>query len=205
VLASRFPARHTGFMETTESVSVRARRTRKTPIIDHARTVEYFGTVNYATNERVLEEIRAHVLNDATAPITLQVTSPGGPTGTAMSFYDTVRHVLKPNLTTIGSGDVDSSGIIIFLTGDTRYVTPHTTLLLHLAGRIFGEGQRFTVAEMDAMLREDRLKDFQYASVLAERSHGRLTSEQVLAMMEKNTILTPLELVTYGLADRVLS
>lgn len=192
-------------METTESVPVRARRARKTLTIDHARTVEYFGTVNYATNERVLEEIREHILDDAAAPITLQVTSPGGPTGTAMSFYDTVRHVLKPNLTTIGSGDVDSSGIIIFLTGNTRYVTPHTTLLLHLAGRIFGEGQRFTVAEMDAMLREDRLKDFQYASVVAERSHGRLTSEQVLAMMEKNTILTPIELVTYGLADRVLS
>lgn len=191
-------------METT-AASVRVRRSKKVPSIDHARTVEYFGTVNYATNERVLEEIREHVLTNPTAPITLQVTSPGGPTGTAMSFYDTVRSVLKPKLITIGSGDVDSSGIIIFLAGDARYVTPHTTLLLHLAGRIFGEGQRFTVAEMDAMLREDRLKDFQYASVVAERSHGRLTSEQVLQMMEKNTILTPIELVTYGLADRILS
>lgn len=185
--------------------AVRARRSKKHAPIDHARTVEYFGTVNYATNERVLEEMRELVHTDASAPITLQVTSPGGPTGTAMSFYDTVRSVLKPNLITIGSGDVDSSGIIIFLAGDTRYVTPHTTLLLHLAGRIFGEGQRFTVAEMDAMLREDRLKDFQYASVVAERSRGRLTSDQVLSMMEKNTILTPIELVTYGLADRILA
>lgn len=191
-------------MESTTS-PVRTRRSKKHPHIDHARTVEYFGTVNYATNERVLEEIREHVRTDARAPITLQVTSPGGPTGTAMSFYDTIRSILKPNLITIGSGDVDSSGIIIFLTGDTRYVTPHTTLLLHLAGRIFGEGQRFTVAEMDAMLREDRLKDFQYASVVAERSRGRLTSDQVLSMMEKNTILTPIELVTYGLADRILT
>lgn len=192
-------------METSASAPVRIRRSKKVPTIDHARAVEYFGTVNYATNERVLEEIRELVIEHATAPITLHVTSPGGPTGTAMCFYDTVRTVLKPTLTTIGSGDVDSSGIIIFLTGDTRYVTPNTTLLLHLAGRVFGEGQRFTSAEMDAMLREDRLKDFQYASVVAERSHGRLTSEQALSMMEKNTILTPIELVTYGLADRVLS
>lgn len=187
-------------METKQ----RTRTSRKRPVLDHARTVEYFGTVNYATNERVLTEIRELVLFDASAPITLQVTSPGGPTGTAMSFYDTIRGILKPRLTTIGSGDVDSSGIIIFLAGDTRYVTPHTTLLLHPAGRHFDEGVRYTTLEMDAMLREDRLKDFQYASVVAERSQGRLASDQVLAMMEAHTILTPLELVAYGLADAVL-
>ena len=33
---------------------------------------------------------------------------------------------------------------------------------------------------------------------------GRLTSEQVLSMMEKNTILTPPELVSFGLADAIL-
>lgn len=194
-------------MEVTENIvapAPRTKRKKKRPVINHSRTAEYFGTVNYATNERVIEEIREFVREAPEEPITLQVTSPGGPTGTAMSFYDTIRHVLKPRLTTIGSGDVDSSGIIIFLAGDTRYVTPNTTLLVHLAGRVFAEGKRFTAAEIDAMLREDRLKDFQYASVVAERSRGRLTSEQVLSMMEKNTILTPLELVAYGLADAVL-
>ncbi|HYF29461.1 MAG TPA: ATP-dependent Clp protease proteolytic subunit [Candidatus Paceibacterota bacterium] len=180
-------------------------RTKKRAIVtDPARTIEYFGVVNYATNERVIEEMRELVIAAPETPITLQVTSAGGPTGTAMSFYDTMRYILKPRLTTIGSGDVDSSGIIIFLAGDTRYVTPHTTLLLHVAGRHFSEGKRYTADEMDAMLREDRLKDFQYASILAERSAGRLDTDQVLRMMEKNTILTPLELVAYGLADRVL-
>lgn len=160
--------------------------------------------VNYTTNERVISEIRELVVESPRQRIALQVTSPGGPTGTAMSFYDTMRYIVRPRLTTIGSGDVDSSGILIFLTGDRRYVTPHTTLLLHCAGREFHEGKRYTADEMDAMLREDRLKDFQYASVVAERSHERLTSDQVLRMMEKNTILTPIELVTYGLADSVL-
>lgn len=182
---------------------LRVPRGRKRPTFDPARTVEYFGMVNYATNERVLEEIR-ELAADSSERITLQVTSPGGPTGTAMSFYDTVRCLIRPRLTTIGSGDVDSSGIIIFLAGDKRYVTPHTTLLLHLAGRHFDEGKRYTASEMDAMLREDRLKDFQYASIVAEASQGRLDTKQVLTMMEKSTILTPLELVAYGLADAVL-
>ncbi len=187
----------------TEAPRARSRK-RSAPVFDPARTIEYFGVVNYATTERVIEEMRELVREDAEAPITLAVTSAGGPTGTAMSFYDHVRLVLKPRLATIGAGDVDSSGIIIFLAGDTRFVTPNTTLLLHRAGRTFEGGKRFTAEELDAMVREDRVKDFQYASVVAERSHGRLTADAVLKMMNENVILTPLELVSYGLADRIL-
>jgi ATP-dependent protease ClpP protease subunit len=170
-----------------------------------ARTLEYLGIVNYGTTERVLEEIRALYLMAPQEEIVLTVTSPGGPTGTAMSFFDHIQRVLKPNLATIASGDVDSSGIILFLSGKRRYVTPNTTLLLHRAGRTFEGGKRITADELDAMLREDRLKDFQYASTVAERSHGRLTAEKVLSLMDANTILTPTELVAYGLADEILS
>jgi ATP-dependent protease ClpP protease subunit len=166
--------------------------------------VEYLGMVNYATTERVVEEIRDLLLEDPKAGMTMLVTSAGGPSGTAMGFYDTVRSILKPNLTTIGTGDVDSSGIIIFLAGKKRYVTKNTTLLFHMAGGAFDSGKRYTANEVDAFLREYRLKDFQYASIVAECSGGRLSSEQVLMMMEKNTILTPLELVSYGLADAIL-
>jgi ATP-dependent protease ClpP protease subunit len=143
-------------------------------------------------------------MHDSAEPISMIVTSTGGPSGTAMSFYDTIRYVVRPPLITIGSGDVDSSGILIFLSGDKRYVTPNTTLLLHLAGRIFDGGTRFTAPEMEAMVREDRLKDYQYASIVADRSAGILTAEAVLRMMEQTTILTPHELVAFGLAHSIL-
>lgn len=176
------------------------------PLLAHkpARSVEYFGLVNYATTERVIEEITALMLLDPHEEICLSVTSAGGPSGTAMSFYDHMRYVLKAPLITIGSGDVDSSGIIIFLSGEKRYITKNTTLLLHRAGRVFDSAKRYTALEMEAMLREDNLKDYQYASILAERSNGRLTTQKVLHLMEKNTILTPLETVSWGLADGIL-
>jgi len=167
-------------------------------------SVDYFGTVNYATNERVLERIRVMCEKNPRESIYLTVTSPGGPTGTAMSFYDHVRYVLKPLVITIGSGDVDSSGLIIFLTGERRFVTKHTTFLFHLAGRVFENDRRFTASDMDAMTREDRKKDEQYASLVAERSRGRLSKENVMEMMKKNTILSPEEFVSCGLADAVL-
>lgn len=187
--------------------------TRRTPVrtktparrFNPARTLEYLGVVNYATTERVLEEIRDLYRAAPEEEIVLTVTSPGGPTGTAMSFHDHIQRVLKPRLTTIASGDVDSSGVILFLSGDSRYVTPNTTLLLHRAGRTFEGGKRITADELDAMLREDRLKDFQYASVVADRSNGRLTADKVLSLMDASTILTPTELVAYGLADEILA
>lgn len=173
------------------------------PTLDRARTVRYIGPVNRTTNERVLASIGKHVDAAPDEQITLFVTSTGGPTGSAMSFYDTIRHVIRPRLVTIGSGDVDSSGIIIFLSGERRYITSRTTLLLHPAGRMFGN-QRYTTDEMESMLAEDKLKDVQYASVLADNSRGYLTVDAVLAMMKAHTVLSPADLVTYGLADHIL-
>jgi ATP-dependent protease ClpP protease subunit len=136
--------------------------------------------------------------------INLIITSPGGPTGVAMSFYDLMRRVYRPVLRTIGAGDVDSAGIVLFLTGTTRFLTPHTTLLLHLAGRTFDSPRRFSTADMASILTEDQLKDNQYAAILAEQSGGRLETAQVLEMMTRNTVLSADEAVAYGLAHDIL-
>jgi ATP-dependent protease ClpP protease subunit len=173
------------------------------PSVKPSRTLRYIGGVMRATNERLLAKMEKLVEAAPHEEIFLFVTSTGGPTGTAMSFYDTVQHVIKPSLTTLGSGDVDSSGIIIFLAGERRFISARTTLLFHPAGRRFGT-ERYTTREMEAMLAEDRLKDAQYAGLVALRSRGNLTSEQVLEMMERHTVLSPHDLVRYGLADSIL-
>ncbi len=166
--------------------------------------VEYFGSVNHGTSEQVLMDIRRLQRESPSGEIILTITSPGGPSGIAMSFYDTMRMILKPNLVTIGSGDVDSSAILLFLSGNRRYVTKHTTLLFHLAGRIFRNDQRFTASEIDAMVDEDRRKDAYYAEIVAEESAGRLTKKKVLTLMKNNTVMTPTDLVTFGLAHGIL-
>ena len=121
-----------------------------------------------------------------------------------MSFYDTVKTWLKPKLCTIGTGDVDSSGIIIFLAGERRFLTPNTTMLLHLGGRTFDKEKRFSTRETENMLKEDRLKDFQYASIVSEATRGRYTPDKILELMSQDTILTAEEAVNMGLAHRVL-
>lgn len=173
------------------------------PLFPIDRMVEYFGCVNYATNERVINQIKK--LCQASAErVYMVVTSAGGPSGSAMSFFDTLTGLLRANLTTIGSGDVDSSGMVVFLTGEKRYVTKHTTGLLHPAGRVFESTKRLTALEMSAMLAEDMLKDEQYAEVLSSRSRGKISKEQVIELMQAHTTLKPEDFIRYGFADSVI-
>lgn len=190
----------------TKTVKRRKARTTKTPFISKPeRSVEWFGGVSYLNLEKVIGRIKEFIISDSNGEIQLTVNSFGGVTGIGMSFYDSVKSVLKPKLTTIGSGDVDSSGIIVFLAGEKRYLTKNTTMLLHLGGRTLESEKRFSTADLEDILKEDKLKDYQYACVVSDATEGRCTPEKVLELMRHNTILTAEEAVNLGLAHQVLA
>lgn len=168
------------------------------------RVIEWLGGVTYGNLERILGLVKSQMSTHPDEEIPLLVNSYGGATGIGMSFYDAVNGWLKPNLVTIGSGDVDSSGIIVFLAGRKRFLTKNTTLLLHLAGRTLEQGKRISTADLDAMLKEDKLKDYQYACVISDATDGRYAPEDILDMMARNTILTAQEAVNMGLAQGIL-
>lgn len=169
-----------------------------------ARTLEWLGGVGYDSLGRIMDGVKSLMVSDPAAEITLLVTSFGGATGVGMSFYDAMTTWLRPNLVTIGSGDVDSSGVTVFLAGAKRYLTKNTTMLLHMAGRTMEGGRRLTAADLDAMLKEDKLKDYQYACVVSDATEGRHSPEDVLGLMAKNTILTAQEAVNMGLAHGIV-
>jgi ATP-dependent protease ClpP protease subunit len=168
------------------------------------RTIEWLGGVNHDNLDRVIGSIKRLMIDASQEEIYLLVTSGGGGTGIAMSFYDAVTSWLRPELITLGSGDVDSSGVIIFLAGEKRYVTKNTTMFFHLAGRTFHADRRISTADMDAMLKEDTLKDYHYATVVSERTRGKYTAEDILDLMKMNTLITPKEALDMGLAHRIL-
>lgn len=168
------------------------------------RTVEWLGGVNYDNQRSVTREIKDLLRESRVEEIQLVVSSYGGATAIGMGFFDTMRSLLKPNLTTIASGEVDSSGIIVFLSGERRFVTKNTTFLLHMGGRTFDKATRFTNVEIENMLKEARLRDYQYACVVSDGTSGRATPEKILELMSKDTILTAEEAVNLGLAHKVL-
>ncbi len=168
------------------------------------RTIEWLGGVNFENLETVLGKMKKLVVENPADEIHLLINSYGGPTGVGMSFYDAAKSWLRPNLTTIGSGYVDSSGVIVFLAGGKRFLTRNTTLLFHLAGRTFEANKRFSTADMENMLKEDKVKDYQYACVVSDATQGKYSPENILEIMSKNTVLTAEEAVNMGLAHKVL-
>jgi ATP-dependent Clp protease protease subunit len=166
--------------------------------------LEWLGGVDYSNLQKILNNMKELMIEDPQDEIQLLVNSYGGATGIGMNFYDSVNSLLKPNLTTIGSGDVDSSGIIVFLAGKNRYLTKNTTLLFHLAGRTFGMEKRFSTLDLENILKEDKLKDYQYACVVSDATDGKFSPERVLDLMRANTVLTAEEAVSMGLAHKVL-
>jgi ATP-dependent Clp protease, protease subunit len=168
------------------------------------RTLEWLGGVTYANLENTLGNIKELMRKNPQEEIHLLVSSFGGATGIGMSFYDAVKTWLRPKLYTLGSGDVDSSGIIVFLAGEKRFLTPNTTMLLHLGGRTFDRDKRFSTLDMENMLKEDRLKDMQYAGVISDATGGRYSPDKILKLMAKNTILSAEEAVNMGLAHKIL-
>jgi ATP-dependent Clp protease, protease subunit len=173
-------------------------------IANPSRAVEWLGGVNYDRLSNTIERIKELLQEDPLGEIQLLVNSYGGATAVGMNFFDTMQSWYKPNLTTIGSGDVDSSGVIVFLAGKKRYITRNTTMLLHLGGRTFESNKRFSSKDMENMLREDRLRDYQYACVLSDATLGRATPERILELMSADTILTAEEAVNMGLAHKVI-
>lgn len=168
------------------------------------RTIEWLGAVSFENLEKVMGEMRKMLVADSTDEIHLLVNSYGGPTGVGMSFYDAVKSWMRPKLVTIGSGYVDSSGVIVFLSGEKRYLTKNTTLLFHLAGRTFEAGKRFSTLDLENILKEDKVKDYQYACVVSDATNGRYSPERILELMANNTVLTAEEAVNMGLADKIL-
>lgn len=168
------------------------------------RTIEWLGGVSFDNLGVVMKKVKDLMVEDPTDEIHLMVNSFGGPTGVGMSFYDACKTWLRPKLVTIGSGYVDSSGVIVFLAGERRYLTKNTTLLFHLAGRTFEAGKRFSTSDLEDLLKEDRLKDYQYACVVSDATDGKFSPEEVMRFMANNTVLTAEEAVNMGLAHKIL-
>lgn len=190
----------------TQSPTKTQKASKSTPFTSNPRrTIEWLGGVNYDNLDRTLDKLKNLLADDSHEEVQLLVNSYGGVTAIGMSFFDTVKTVLKPKLTTIGTGDVDSSGVIVFLSGEKRYMTRNATMLLHLGGRTFQADKRFTSLEVENMVKEDRLRNYQYACVLADATEGRATPEKILDLMAADTILTAEESVNLGLAHKVLA
>lgn len=120
------------------------------PAVVAPRLIMLVGQIDFETVEKFAEQLV--VLNALSrAPITVQITSPGGILDPALAIYDMLMLSPSPIVTCI-FGCAGSSASIIALAGARRLIAPNANIMIH-SGSLGIEG-RFQEKDFDK-LRQD--------------------------------------------------
>ena len=131
-------------------------------------------------------------------PIRLVITSPGGDLDSAFLFYDTMK-LLKSPIETLGRY-CGSAAVVLLAAGRKRYLMPHAKVMLHLPASQFGGDSR----DIDIWHRELTKYKNKIVDILIECGAGK-RHEEILADMDRDFWLEPVEAVAYGLADEIMT
>ena len=136
---------------------------------------------------------------DKEKDIYMYINSPGGAITSMYAIYDTM-HLIKPDIHTVGIGQVCSAGSFILAAGTKgkRTALPNTDIMIHeLSGGASGKAN-------DIFLRADLLKKLY--DKMAEQ-YVKFTGQKLAKVkkdMERDHHMTSEEAVKYGLVDKVV-
>jgi ATP-dependent Clp protease, protease subunit len=139
--------------------------------------------------------------DDAGAPITLYVNSPGGEVSTMMAIYDTMQHI-RPPVHTRCVGVAASAAALILAGGEPghRQILPRARVLIHQPH--LSEGMRGQASDIAIQAAEiARIKD-EMIRLLA--SHTGRDAESIRSDTERDRWLSATEALEYGIVDEVV-
>lgn len=136
--------------------------------------------------------------NECYKPIWLYINSPGGVVYDGMAIIDTMRSIKSP-VFTVCCGMAMSMGAAILSCGDRRYITEHSTVMLHEVS----SGTKGKVATMKEDLEEGlRLNDV-LEKLIAENC-GKTQKEYHKATYKLDLYLDAESAIEFGIVDAVL-
>jgi ATP-dependent Clp protease protease subunit len=130
--------------------------------------------------------------------IYVYINSPGGEITAMYAIYDTIKYI-RPDVVTIGFGQVASAGSFILAAGTKgkRYALENTEIMLHeLSGGMYGKA---TDVAID-------FKRMEYHKNKMARQYSEMTGKpvkRVLKDLERDFWMTPEEAIKYGVVDEV--
>jgi ATP-dependent Clp protease protease subunit len=144
------------------------------------------------TAKSIVDEI-----NGITAStINVYISSYGGEVNAGLAIYNALkRH--KAKVRTICDGFACSIASVIFMAGDERIMNEASLLMIHNAW-VYAEGNAEELRKQ-----ADALEKITQASVEAYKSHSSLSEEEIKAMMDAETWISPDEALSYGFATAI--
>lgn len=154
------------------------------------------GEGGYCTLAHVQEQLKGA----KGQPITVRINSFGGDVNAGFAIYAELRRYAKQHgvkITTFGEAYVSSIATIIFLAGDVRILTAHTSPFVHNAWyETAGDAKHMTDAARELDKASDEMAKHYEA-------HTKLTYEEARALMDAETYITVQEALSIGFATQI--
>ncbi len=154
-------------------------------------------------NDQVSDSLVAQLLfleaDDPTKDIQIYINSPGGSVTAGLAIYDTMQQI-APDVVTICFGVAASMGAFLLSGGakGKRLALPNSRIMIHqpLGG---AQGQ---AVEIEIQAKEILYLKKTLNSLLSEHTGQPL--EKIIEDTERDYFLSPVEVVNYGLIDKVI-
>ena len=128
--------------------------------------------------------------------INVYINSYGGEVAEGLAIYNALkRH--KAKVKTVCDGFACSIASVVFMAGDERVMNEASLLMIHNAWT-FAEGNAAALRKQ-----ADDLEKITQASVEAYKAHSSLSEEEIKALMDAESWISPDEALSYGFATSV--
>jgi len=137
---------------------------------------------------------------DAKAPITMYINSPGGHVTAGLAIYDTMQYI-KPDVITVAIGMAASMGSVILAGGakGKRYALPHAEIMIHQPlGGAEGQATEIKIAA------EHILKTGGILYKILSKHTGQ-PIEQIEKDCDRDNFMDAKQALKYGLIDKIIN
>ena len=166
--------------------------------VDVSRRIVWIsGDIDITMAHRV--NVILSVLDATEGPIKIVLNSEGGEEQHGYSIYDTIAGC-KNFVVIEGFGNVMSIAAAIFQAGDERFLSPHTSFMIHNGFGPEGVVKNSEIIDLAEQLKRDNSK---YYEILAESSGQSI--ETIEGWCRTDTYFTAEEAVRHGFADGILT
>ena len=156
------------------------------------------GITNLTSKDFVNWIIEQNCLKKPPKNLFIIINSDGGDVSDSFSIVDMMNASNIPVIT-IGTGFVASGALLIFMNGDTRILTPNTSIMSHtFSGASDGKFQDLVAAQKDHNLVHNRmLVQYEKCTKLSKKDiENKLLTPQ-------DIYLTPEEALKYNICDSI--
>ena len=166
-----------------------------------SRQIQLFGKVDDKLAERIIAQLLALEADDASAPITMLINSPGGSVTSGYAIYDVMRFI-QPPIRVVCTGLCASIATIILLGADKadRLALPNTRLLIHqplVPMTVYGPASDLEITANELLKTRDRLNRLLAAET--GQPHARIEKDT-----QRDFWMVAEEAIEYGLLSSVI-